>query len=45
MNTQTTASKMLSFLDPAQPQPWASFIEQIDAWRRTSESSATGWKR
>jgi len=30
MNTQVTKNKMLSFLDPANPQPWASFIEQID---------------
>lgn len=30
MITQATANKMLSFLDPAKPQPWASFIEQID---------------
>ena len=30
MITQATTSKMLSFLDPAKPQPWASFIEQID---------------
>jgi len=30
MNTQVTKNKMLSFLDPAKPQPWASFIEQID---------------
>ncbi len=28
--TQPTTSKILSFLDPASPQPWASFIEQID---------------
>ncbi len=28
--TQETTNKMLSFLDPAKPQPWASFIEQID---------------
>ncbi len=28
--SQTTTSILLSFLDPAQPQPWASFIEQID---------------
>lgn len=28
--TQSTTNKMLSFLDPAKPQPWASFIEQID---------------
>ena len=28
--TQETANQMLSFLDPAKPQPWASFIEQID---------------
>ena len=30
MSTPTTPKKMLSFLDPAHPQPWASFIEQID---------------
>jgi hypothetical protein len=30
MNTQATTNNMLSFLDPAKPQPWASFIEQID---------------
>jgi glutamate dehydrogenase (NAD(P)+) len=30
MMTQEPTSKMLSFLDPAKPQPWASFIEQID---------------
>lgn len=30
MMTQETANQMLSFLDPAKPQPWASFIEQID---------------
>lgn len=30
MNAPTPPKKMLSFLDPAQPQPWASFIEQID---------------
>jgi len=30
MITQATTNKMLSFLDPAKPQPWASFIEQID---------------
>lgn len=28
--TQETTNQMLSFLDPAKPQPWASFIEQID---------------
>ncbi len=27
---QKIPNKMLSFLDPAHPQPWASFIEQID---------------
>jgi len=30
MNTHATTNKMLSFLDPEKPQPWASFIEQID---------------
>ncbi len=30
MNIHVTTNKMLSFLDPAKPQPWASFIEQID---------------
>jgi glutamate dehydrogenase (NAD(P)+) len=30
MMTVATTDKMLSFLDPAKPQPWASFIEQID---------------
>jgi len=30
MITQQTTTKMLSFLDPLQPQPWATFIEQID---------------
>ena len=30
MMTQETSNRMLSFLDPAKPQPWASFIEQID---------------
>ena len=30
MITKVTTNKMLSFLDPANPQPWASFIEQID---------------
>ncbi|MEO6974425.1 MAG: Glu/Leu/Phe/Val dehydrogenase [Gallionella sp.] len=30
MITDATTSKMLSLLDPAKPQPWASFIEQID---------------
>jgi glutamate dehydrogenase (NAD(P)+) len=30
MTTQKTENRMLSFLDPAKPQPWASFIEQID---------------
>ena len=30
MTTQKTENRMLSFLDPANPQPWASFIEQID---------------
>jgi glutamate dehydrogenase (NAD(P)+) len=30
MMTQDTTNKMHSFLDPAKPQPWASFIEQID---------------
>lgn len=30
MKTQVTTSTMLSFLDPAKPQPWATFIEQID---------------
>ena len=30
MMTGTTTNNMLSFLDPAKPQPWASFIEQID---------------
>lgn len=28
--TGTTNNNILSFLDPAKPQPWASFIEQID---------------
>ncbi len=28
--TQEPSKNMLSFLDPASPQPWASFIEQID---------------
>ena len=28
--TQETTSKLHSFLNPAKPQPWASFIEQID---------------
>ena len=28
--TQATTYQMHSFLDPAKPQPWASFIEQID---------------
>jgi len=28
--TQATTNKIQSFLDPAKPQPWASFIEQID---------------
>ena len=28
--SDTTTDNMLSFLDPAKPQPWASFIEQID---------------
>jgi len=30
MMTHATTNTMLSFLDPAKPQPWASFIEQID---------------
>jgi glutamate dehydrogenase (NAD(P)+) len=30
MITRVTTNEMLSFLDPAKPQPWASFIEQID---------------
>ena len=30
MNTQISTHTMLSFLDPAKPQPWATFIEQID---------------
>jgi glutamate dehydrogenase (NAD(P)+) len=30
MITDATTDRMLSFLDPAKPQPWASFIEQID---------------
>ncbi len=30
MNPHATTKPMLSFLDPAAPQPWASFIEQID---------------
>jgi glutamate dehydrogenase (NAD(P)+) len=30
MIADATTNKMLSFLDPAKPQPWASFIEQID---------------
>jgi glutamate dehydrogenase (NAD(P)+) len=33
MKTEAAASPMLSFLDPANPQPWASFIEQIDRVR------------
>ncbi|MGA7593981.1 MAG: Glu/Leu/Phe/Val dehydrogenase [Gallionella sp.] len=28
--TQDSTNKLHSFLDPANPQPWASFIEQID---------------
>ncbi|MGC2164585.1 MAG: Glu/Leu/Phe/Val dehydrogenase [Gallionella sp.] len=30
MITRATNTAMLSFLDPAKPQPWASFVEQID---------------
>ena len=30
MATQLAKNTMLSFLDPAKPQPWASFVEQID---------------
>jgi len=30
MITRVTTNQMLSFLDPAKPQPWASFIEQIN---------------
>jgi glutamate dehydrogenase (NAD(P)+) len=29
-NSQTTKPAALSFLDPAAPEPWASFLEQID---------------
>jgi len=30
MITKVATNEMLSFLDPAKPQPWASFVEQID---------------